>query len=105
MPMRDLNQTRFFVYQADAGDRYMKEVRRHFSDAVEGPFRRSVENLVASQRLKAPRFVFGERGFHLPVLAITTSRCGLQRQVVIAIARRCALRSSDAVKIFILSLA
>jgi hypothetical protein len=56
-----------FVDQADAGHRYMEEVRRHFSDAVEGRSRRSVENLVASQRLKAPRFVFGERRFHLPV--------------------------------------
>src|SRR6516165_2809750 len=77
-----------FVDQADAGHRYMKEVRRHFSDAVEGRFRRSVENLVASQRLNAPRFVFGERRFHLPM-------------------PRAPMRSSQraAVKIFILWLA
>src|SRR5215469_1213691 len=93
-----------FVDQAGAGHRYMKEVRRHFGDAIESRFRRSVENLVASQRLKAPRFVFRDRRFHLPVprdydFSLRTPTTSRNRD------RADALFAARAVKIFILFLA
>jgi hypothetical protein len=54
------------IDQTDASHRYMEDNRRHLGDAVEGKFRRSVENPISAERVKALRFVFGEHRFHLP---------------------------------------